>query len=107
MKIHTAEPSPFEAKISFEVFKSYKLSGTNQILAELIQAGYGTLHFEIHTLTNSFGIRKHYISTARNLLQQLFTRWVIEITVVIHEVCDSQRHTTSYSIFFFQDYVSK
>jgi hypothetical protein len=41
--IHTAEPlvldpSPFEVKISIAKFKNYDLSGSDQILAALIQA---------------------------------------------------------------------
>jgi hypothetical protein len=35
------------------MFKNYKLPGSDQILTDLIQAGGGTLWFEIHKLGNS------------------------------------------------------
>jgi hypothetical protein len=52
MKIHTAEPlvpdpSLFEVEIGVAKFK------IDQILAELIKAGGGTLHYEIHKFINS------------------------------------------------------
>jgi hypothetical protein len=47
IKMHTAEPlvpklSPFEVEIGIEKLKRYKSSSTDQILAELIQAGGNT-----------------------------------------------------------------
>jgi hypothetical protein len=56
--MHTAEPlvsdpSPFEIEIAFAKFKSYKSPGSDQIPAELIQAGGEILHSEIHKLINS------------------------------------------------------
>jgi hypothetical protein len=44
IEIHTAEPlvpdpSPFEVEIAIVKLKSYKLTGSDKILAELIQAG--------------------------------------------------------------------
>jgi hypothetical protein len=47
------EPGSFEVEIAIEKVKRYKLSGTDQILAELIQAGCNTSRSEIHTLINS------------------------------------------------------
>jgi hypothetical protein len=38
MEIHIAEPSPFEVEIGIAHLKKYKSPGTNQIVAELIQA---------------------------------------------------------------------
>jgi hypothetical protein len=57
-EIHTAqplvpEPSSFEVEIAIE---KYKLPGTDQILAELIQAG--SLHFQIHKLINCIQNKK-------------------------------------------------
>jgi hypothetical protein len=47
-EIHTAEslvpePSLFEVQINIQKLKRYKLPGTDQIMAELIQAGSNTL----------------------------------------------------------------
>jgi hypothetical protein len=57
MEVHTAktfvpDPSPFEVEIAIEKLKKYKSPGSDQILAELIQAGGETLWFEIHILIN-------------------------------------------------------
>jgi len=57
-EVHTAEllipePSSFEVEIPVEKLKVYKLPGTDQILAELIQTGDDTLCSEINKLSNS------------------------------------------------------
>jgi hypothetical protein len=59
-EIHTAEPivlvpkpSSFEVEVNIEKLKRYKSPGTDQILAELIQAGGNILHSGIHKLINS------------------------------------------------------
>jgi hypothetical protein len=57
-EIHTAEqlvpnPSPFEGEIAIAKLKKYKSPGSDQILAELIQAGGETFLSEIHKLINS------------------------------------------------------
>jgi hypothetical protein len=54
IEVHTAEPlvpgpSRLEIEIATAKFKWYKLTGSDQILAELIQAGGETLWYEIHT----------------------------------------------------------
>jgi hypothetical protein len=58
IEIHTAEPlapdySPFEVEIAIAKSEKYKSPGSNQIPAELIQAGGETLQSEIHKLINS------------------------------------------------------
>jgi hypothetical protein len=58
-EMHTAEPSvlkpsPLEVKTATEKLKIYKLSCSDQIPAELIQAGGNTLYFDFHILINSF-----------------------------------------------------
>jgi hypothetical protein len=58
IEIHTAEPlvpdtSPFEVEIAIARLEKYKSPGSDQNLAELIQAGGETLEFEIHKLINS------------------------------------------------------
>jgi hypothetical protein len=55
IEIHTAEPlvpdpSPFEVEIATAKLKNYKVPSSNQILAELIQAGSEILHSETHKL---------------------------------------------------------
>jgi hypothetical protein len=40
-------------KLLWENLKGYKLPGTDQITAELMQTAGNTLRFEIHKLTNS------------------------------------------------------
>jgi hypothetical protein len=56
--MHTAEAivpdsSPFAVEIAIAKLKKYKLLGSDQILAELIQAGREILQSEIHELINS------------------------------------------------------
>jgi hypothetical protein len=46
------EPSPFEVEFSIEELKIYESSCTDQIPAELIQAGGNTLRPEIHRPIN-------------------------------------------------------
>jgi hypothetical protein len=57
LEIHTAElfvpePSPSESEIAIAKLKKYKSPGTDQILAELIQAGGESLQSKIHELIN-------------------------------------------------------
>jgi hypothetical protein len=52
IELHTADPlvpdpSPFEVEIAIAKLKRYKLPGSDQIQAELIQAGSETLWSEI------------------------------------------------------------
>jgi hypothetical protein len=58
IEVHTAEPlipdlSPFEVEIAIAKFERYKSPGSDQIPAELIQAGGEILLPEIHKLINS------------------------------------------------------
>jgi hypothetical protein len=48
----TPEPSPFEVEIAIAKLKRYKSPGSDQIPAELIQAGGEILQSEIHKLIN-------------------------------------------------------
>jgi hypothetical protein len=57
IEIHTAEPlvpdpSPFEVEIAIAKLKKYKSPGSDQISAELIQAGGEILCSKIHVLIN-------------------------------------------------------
>jgi hypothetical protein len=58
MEIHTAKPlvhdcSPFKVETAIAKLRRYKLPDSDQIMAELIQAGGETLLSQIHILTNS------------------------------------------------------
>jgi hypothetical protein len=58
-QMHTAkpllpEPSSFEAETATKKVKTYKSPGTDQIPAELIQAGHNTLRSGIHNLSVVF-----------------------------------------------------
>jgi hypothetical protein len=44
------EPSAAEVEVAIRKMKRYKAPGFDQIPAELILAGVGTLHYEIHKL---------------------------------------------------------
>jgi hypothetical protein len=79
MKIHTAErlvpdSIPFEVEIAIAKFKRFKSPGSNQIPAELIQAGGEILRSKIHELINS-------ISNMENLPNQ----WKGSIIVTVHK----------------------
>jgi hypothetical protein len=52
------DPIPFEFEIAASKLKRYKSRGSDQILAELIQAGGKTLQSEIHKLINSIWIKE-------------------------------------------------
>jgi hypothetical protein len=89
IEMHTTEPlvpdpSPFEAEIAIPKFKNYKSPGSDQILAELIQAGGKILcsNCKIHKLI-LFGIRKNCLIIGGSLLLYQFTRRVIKLTIVI------------------------
>jgi len=61
--MHTDDPSvpehnSFEVEIAIEKLKRYKSPGTDQVPAELIQAGSNILHFEIHKPINSIWIKE-------------------------------------------------
>jgi hypothetical protein len=72
IEVHTAKPlvpgpSCLEVKIVIAKLKHYKLPGSHQILAELIQTGVEILLSAIHRLI-LFGIRKNCVISGRNLL---------------------------------------
>jgi hypothetical protein len=105
-EIHTAEPlvpdpSP-EIEFSIAKLKRYKLPGSDQIPAELIQVGGETLQSEIHKLINSIW-NKNCLINGRSLLLYQFTRRAIKLTVVIIAGYHCyQLHTKFYLISFSQ-----
>jgi hypothetical protein len=87
-EIHTAEPlvpdpSPFEVETVTTKLKKHKSTGSDQILAELIQAGGEILHSKIHKLINYIWNKEKLQINERSLLFYQFTGRVIKLTVVI------------------------
>jgi hypothetical protein len=110
IEIYTTEPlipdsSPFQVEIAIAKFKRYKSPGSDQILAELIQAGGKTLWSEIHKLINSIRKREELpAQCGRSLLVYQFARSMINLTlVIIVGYHCHQLHTKFYPIFFSQD----
>jgi hypothetical protein len=88
VEIHTAEPLvpdpiPFEVEIVIAKLEKQKLSGSDQILAKLIQAGGETLQTVIYKLINLFVIWKNCLINGRSLLLYQFTRRAIKLAAVI------------------------
>jgi hypothetical protein len=70
-EIHTAEPlvpepSDSEVEMAIEKLKSHKSPGIDQIPAELIKAGGGTIRSEIHKLINSIWNKEDCLSSGRS-----------------------------------------
>jgi hypothetical protein len=72
------EPSPFEVKFAMGNLKIYKSPGSDQIVAELIQARSNTLCCGSHKLTNSTWNKK-----------ELTQQWNESIIVPIYRKGDS------------------
>jgi hypothetical protein len=86
IEIHTVEPlvpdpSPFDAAIAIAKLKKYKYPGSDQILAQLIQAGGETLQFEIQKLVNSIWNKEELPDQWKSII--IFTRRAIKLAVVI------------------------
>jgi hypothetical protein len=82
IEVHTAEPlvpspSRLEVEIAIAKFKKYKSPGSDQIQAELIQAGGKILLSEIHKLINSVWNK-----------EELPDQWKESINVPIHKKGD-------------------
>jgi hypothetical protein len=66
IEIHIAEPlvpepSLFEVEIAIAKFKNYKSPGSDQIQAELIQAGGETRRSDIHKLINPIWSKEEFV----------------------------------------------
>jgi hypothetical protein len=69
------DPCPFEVEIDIVKLKKYKLAGSDQIFAELIQATGKTVL--CHSFTHSFilfGIRRNCDISGRSVLYQFVKR---------------------------------
>jgi hypothetical protein len=85
IEIHMAEPlvpgpSLLEVEIAIAKLKKCKSSGSDQILAEMIQAGGEMLLSAIHKLINSIWNEKNCLVSGRNLLLYQATKIVTKLT---------------------------
>jgi hypothetical protein len=110
IEIHTAEPlvpdpSPFNFEFAVANMKRYKSQGSYDIPAEVIQPEGEILRSNFHNFINCIWNKDklpNFVEGVYYLHQ--FTRWVINLTVVIiggHHCY--QVHTKFYQIFFFHD----
>jgi hypothetical protein len=108
IEIHTAEllihdTSYFEVEIAIAKLKRYKTPGSEQIPAELVQAGGKILRSKIHKLITIFGIRGNCLIRGRSILLCQFTKMAVKLIVVYivgYHCC--QLHTKFYPISFSQ-----
>jgi hypothetical protein len=104
IETHTAEPlvpgpSHLEVETSIAKLKKYKSLGSDQIPAELHQAGGETLVSVIHKLITSIWNKQE---SGRSLFLYQFRREVIKLTVIIIVGYHCyQLHTKFYQISFF------
>jgi hypothetical protein len=101
MDIHTAEPlvpepSLVEVAIDIGKLKSYKSSGTDNIPAELIQAGVKHYILRYTDLFVVFGIRTNCHSSGRNLLLYQFIKRAIRLIVIIIKESPSYQLPTKF-----------
>jgi hypothetical protein len=83
IEVHTTEPlipspSGLEVEIAFAKLKKYESPGSDQILAQLIQAGGETLLSAIHKLFNSVWNK-----------EELPDQWKKSIIVPVHKKSDN------------------
>jgi hypothetical protein len=77
------DPRPFEVKIAITKLKRYKYPGSDQIAAELIQAGGETLRYKIHKLITSIWKKEEFPEQWKEFIDVPFTRRAIKVIVVI------------------------
>jgi hypothetical protein len=105
-EIHTAEPlvpepSSSEVEIAIEKLKRYKSPGTDQILAELIQAGGETFRSEIQKLINCIWNKEELPEQLKESVIISIYKKVIGRTIgIIEEYHCYQLHTKSFPTFF-------
>jgi hypothetical protein len=90
-------PTRLEVEIAIAKLKKYKSPGSDQIPAELMQAGGEILLSAIHNSLILFGIRNNCLISGRSLLLYQFTKRVTKLTVIIIVGYHCyQHHTTFY-----------
>jgi hypothetical protein len=77
-RTRTTSPSHLEVEIAIATLKKYKSPGSDQILAELIQAGGKMFVFAIHKLINCTWNRKN----------SLIIDWKESVVIPIHKRSD-------------------
>jgi hypothetical protein len=70
-EIHTAEPlvsepSAFEVEMATEMLKSHKSPGSDQLPAEQVKRGSGTICSVIHKLLNLIENKENYLNSRRS-----------------------------------------
>jgi hypothetical protein len=104
IEVHTAEPlvpSPnrLEVQIAIAKLKKYKSPGSDQVPAELIQAGGEILLAAIHKLINSVWNKEEMPDQWKEYTIVQFTKRVIKLTVIIIERYHCyQLHTQFYRL---------
>jgi hypothetical protein len=99
---HTAEslvpgPSRLEVEIAIAKLKIYKLLCSDEILAELVQAGGEILLSAIHILINSVWNKEELLSVEGVCYCSSLQKRVIKLTVIIIVGCHCyQLHTKLY-----------
>jgi hypothetical protein len=78
-------PSPFEVEIAIAKLKKYKSPVSDEIPAELIQAGDETLQSEIHKLVNSVWSEEELPNQCKMSIIVSIRRRAIKLAVVIIE----------------------
>jgi hypothetical protein len=110
IEVHTAEPlvpgpSRLEVEIAVAKMKKYKSPGSDQIPAELIQAGGEILLSAIHKLINSVWNKEELSDQWKeSITVQIHKKKVIKLTVIITVGYHCyQLHTKLYRISSSQD----
>jgi hypothetical protein len=106
-EMHTAEPyvpqpSASEVEVPIGKPKRYESPSTDQILAELIQAGGETLHSEIHKLIKLIWNKELPHHWKKSIVVPIHKKGgIIKLTVVIIKAYNCcQLHTKFYQTFF-------
>jgi hypothetical protein len=105
MDIRTAEPlvpepSLVEVEIAIGKLKSYKSSGTDQILAKLIKAGSETLYSEIHKLMYCIWNKEEFPQQWKeSIIEPIYKNG--DKTVIIIEESPSYQLPTKFHTTFF------
>jgi hypothetical protein len=105
-EMHTAEPfvpetSSSEFVVATGKLKRYKSPGVDQIPAELIEAGGGTLRSEIHKLIELIWNKEELPRQWKESIVVPIQKRVIKLTVeIIEEYHCCQLHTRFYRTFF-------
>jgi hypothetical protein len=95
------DPSASEAEVAIRKLKRYMLQGSDQIPAELIQAGVETLHSEMHKLIMLIRNKGELPHQRKKSIVVPIHKNGDKLTVVITEAYHCcQLHTKCYPTFF-------